>query len=69
MQFDGLQDGVTPLAEGTTEKQAMMSVLRPEQVQAYEEHRRERLEKAQQDAAEIGLTIPNDWNPDDDISF
>jgi hypothetical protein len=69
MQFDGLQDGVTPLAEGTTEKQAMMSVLRPEQVQAYEEHRREQLEKAQQDAAEIGLTIPNDWNPDDDISF
>jgi hypothetical protein len=47
----------------------MMSVLRPEQVQAYEEHRREQLEKAQQDAAEIGLTIPNDWNPDDDISF
>jgi hypothetical protein len=64
-----LQDGVTHLAEGTTEKQAMMSVLRPEQVQAYEEHRREQLEKAQQDAAEIGLTIPNDWNPDDDISF
>jgi len=69
MQFDGLQDGVTPLAEGTSEKQAMMYVLRPEQVQAYEEHRRQRLEKAQQDAAEVGLTIPNDWNPDDDISF
>lgn len=69
MQFDGLQDGVTPMTPGTSSEQAMMSVLRPDQKQAYEEHRQQKLQKAQEEAAAIGLTIPNDWNPDDDIGF
>jgi len=69
MQFDGLQEGVKPLAAGTTPQQAMMSVLRPEQRQTYEKFRQERLVQQQQEAAALGLTIPNDWNPDDDIGF
>ncbi len=69
MQFEGLQEGVNPLAQGMSSEQAMMSVLRPDQKQAYEEHRQKRLQEAQEEAAAIGLTIPNDWNPDDDIGF
>lgn len=69
MQFDGLQDGVKPMAQGTSSDQALMSVLRPDQKQAYEAHRQQKLQRAQEEAAAIGLTIPNDWNPDDDIGF
>lgn len=69
MQFEGLGDGVKPMGQGMSREQAMMSVLRPDQQQVYEAHRQQRLQEAQQDAAAIGLTIPNDWNPDDDIGF
>jgi hypothetical protein len=69
MQFDGLQEGLQPAAQGMSSEQAMMSVLRPEQRQAYDAHRQQRLQKAQEEAAAIGLTIPNDWDPDDDIGF
>jgi len=69
MQFDGLQEGVNPLPQGTNSQQAMLKVLRPEQRETYEKHRQERLEKAREDAAQIGLTLPNDWNMDDDIGF
>ena len=69
MQFEGLQDGVKPMTQGMSSEQAMMSVLRPDQKQAYEAHRQQRLQEAQKEAAAIGLTSPNDWNPDDDIGF
>ena len=57
------------MGQGMSSEQAMMSVLRPDQQQVYEAHRQQRLQEAQQDAAAIGLTIPNDWNPDDDIGL
>lgn len=69
MQFEDLGDGVKPMGQGMSSEQAMMSVLRPDQQEVYEAHRQQRLQKAQQEAAAIGLTIPNDWNPDDDIGF
>lgn len=69
MQFDGLQDGLKPLSQGTSADDAMLSVLRPEQRAAYDQHRNERLSKAREDAAALGLTLPNDWNPDDDFGF
>lgn len=69
MQFEGLGEGVKPMGQGMSSKQAMMSVLRPDQQEVYEAHRQSRLQQSQQEAAAIGLTIPNDWNPDDDIGF
>lgn len=69
MQFEDLGDGVKPMGQGMSSEQAMMSVLRPDQQQVYEAHRQQRLQESQQEAAAIGLTIPNDWNPDDDIGF
>ena len=69
MQFDGLNEGVKPLEQGVSSNDAMLSVMRPEQRQAYEQHRQDKLQKAQKDAAELGITIPADWNVDDDIGF
>jgi hypothetical protein len=69
MQFEDLGEGVKPMGQGMSSEQAMMSVLRPDQKEVYEAHRQQRLQEAQQEAAAIGLTIPNDWNPDDDIGF
>ncbi len=69
MSFDGLQDGGTPAAQGMSQEQAMLSVLRPEQRQAYESHRENRQQAAREDAAAIGLTLPDNWDMDDDIDF
>jgi hypothetical protein len=69
MQFDGLQDGLKPLGQATSAEDAMLSVLRPEQRAAYDQHRNQRLNKAREEAAALGLSLPNDWNPDDDFGF
>jgi hypothetical protein len=69
MSFEGLEDGVKPLAQGTTQEQAMFSVLRPEQRQAYETHRENRRQASREEAAAIGVTLPDNWDMDDDLDF
>jgi hypothetical protein len=67
MQFEGLSEGTKTLPANTSREDAMLSVLHPEQRAAYQQHKQEQLVNAQQEAAQLGLTIPHDWNPDDDI--
>jgi hypothetical protein len=67
MQFEGLQGGTKKLPPNTSRQDAMLSVLRPEQRQAYDTHKQKQLDDARQEAARLGLTIPNDWSPDDDV--
>jgi hypothetical protein len=69
MKFEGVQSGLQPSHQGKNQKQALMSVLRPDQKKAYEAHRKERLEKAREDASQYGVSIPDDWDLDDDIDF
>jgi hypothetical protein len=69
MSFAGLQEGVTPAAQGMSQEQAIMSVLRPEQRQAYDSHRENRRKAAREDAAAMGVRLPDDWDMDDDINY
>jgi hypothetical protein len=67
MQFEDLQGGTQKLPPNTSRQDAMFSVLRPDQRQAYDAHKQKQLADARQEASRLGLTIPNDWSPDDDV--
>jgi hypothetical protein len=67
MRIEDLQGDAKPLPQKMSRQDAMLSVLRPEQRQTYEQHKAKKLSDAQQEAARLGLTIPHDWDPDDDI--
>lgn len=68
MQLEGIggQIGTTPSGDG---QQAMLSVLRPEQRQAFEAERVRRRQKAEEDLGAIGLSLPPDWDPLEDENF
>ena len=66
MSFEGVEAAsVSSLPQGNA-SQAMMSILRPEQRQAYEKQQQDRREKAEKDLQEIGLSLPADWDMLDD---
>jgi hypothetical protein len=67
MRIEDLQGDAKPLPANMSRQEAMLSVLRPEQRQAYQEHKAQQLAKEREEAARLGLTIPEDWNPDDDV--
>ena len=68
MQLEGIggQIGTTPNGD---RQQAMLSVLRPEQRQAYEEERVRRRQKAEEDLQAMGLSLPPNWDPIEDEGF
>jgi hypothetical protein len=68
MQLEGIggQIGTTPHGN---RQQAMLSVLRPEQRQAYEAERERRRQKAEEDLQAVGLSLPPDWDPIEDEGF
>ncbi len=56
--------GQTP---GGDRREAMLSVLRPEQVEAYEAERERRRTEAAKDLEAMGLTLPPDWQFFDEL--
>ena len=69
MQFEGLEGEATRLIPGQSRNEAVMAILRPDQVEAYEAHRRERREEAEREMREIGLRLPPDWDLWDEDDF
>ena len=69
MQFEGLTGDVSSLVPGQSREEAIQSVLRPDQVEAYQQYRRDRFEKAQGELNQIGLTLPPDWDLLDESDF
>ena len=61
MAIDGVTGETSPL-DRPLRDQAIMEVLRPEQVEAYQEHRQREFEEAQRELQEIGLALPPDWD-------
>lgn len=69
MQFDGVdQSALSSLPAGNS-RDAVLSVLRPDQRQAYEAHQRQRRAEAARELGEIGLALPPDWDSLDDDDF
>jgi hypothetical protein len=48
-------------------REAMLEVLRPDQRAAYETERQKQYDEASKNAAVLGLTLPADWNPLDEL--
>jgi hypothetical protein len=63
MQFEGL-DTTTPVT-GKSKQDAILSILRPEQRQAYEDDKEKRRISSKKELEGIGLTLPDDWSDQD----
>jgi hypothetical protein len=65
MQLEGIggQIGSTPTGD---RQQAMLSVLRPEQLEAYEGARQRRRDEAAKELGAMGLSLPDNWDLLDD---
>lgn len=68
MRIEGLGAEEVPLA-GQSRDEAVLAVLRPEQVDAYTEHRRRRMEAAEEELKQLGLRLPRDWDVFDEDDF
>jgi hypothetical protein len=62
MQMEGLGDDRATLAQGQSRDEAILAVLRPEQRTIYEDHRTSQRQQANDEMAEIGLKLPEDWD-------
>jgi hypothetical protein len=62
MQMEGLGDDRATLAQGQSRDEAILAVLRPEQRTIYENHRTSQRQRANDEMAEVGLKLPEDWD-------
>ena len=62
MKFTG-GNGLIDAPTGLSRDQAIESVLRPEQKQAFEAFKAEQREKVSREMADFGLSIPDNWDP------
>jgi len=60
IRLEGVQGEIRP--SGLTPQQAMLSVLRPEQRERYEFERDRIRETRRRELAEVGITIPGNWD-------
>lgn len=66
MKLEGITGDIGPTPAGDRQT-ALLAVLRPDQRATYEAERQKRRDEAAKDAAAIGLTLPDNWNPIDDF--
>lgn len=64
MQFEGIGTDTGALG-GKSKQDAILSVLRPEQREAYEAEQERRRDEARKEMEAIGLTPPADWDSSD----
>ncbi|MES2437737.1 MAG: hypothetical protein V4584_01635 [Verrucomicrobiota bacterium] len=69
MQFEGMGTDTSALPPGKSRQDAVLSVLRPEQLKAYEAEKAKRREEARKDMESMGLSLPADWSPLDHLDF
>ena len=69
MRIEGLSENATRLQPGQSRDGAVMAVLRPDQLDAYEEHRQRKIEEAEEDMRQLGLRLPADWDLWDEDDF
>jgi hypothetical protein len=64
MRFEGIGPDSGSLA-GKSKQDAILSILRPDQREAYEAEQEKRRTRAREEMEAIGLTLPADWNSSD----
>lgn len=68
MQFEGVGTN-TALETGESKEAAVLSILNPKQREAYQADRIKRKADAQAELAKMGMTLPADWDADDQFDF
>ena len=68
MVFEGANGPITGAPEGNS-KEAMLSILTPDQRAAYDGELRRRRDEAEKDLKTIGLTLPPDWDMFNEAGF
>ena len=68
MQLEGIGGGIAS-TPGGSRQDATLSVLRPEQREAYQAERQNRRDEAEKDLQAIGLSLPPTWDMLDDEDF
>ena len=69
MQFEGMGTETSVLPAGKSRQDAVLSVLRPEQLKTYEIENAKRRAVAQKEMESIGLSLSPDWSPLDHLDF
>jgi hypothetical protein len=69
MRFEGMGTETSALPPGKSRQNAVLSVLRPDQLKAYEAEQTKRRDEAQKEVESMGLTLPADWNSLDHLDF
>jgi hypothetical protein len=69
MQLEGIGEDAGALAVGSSREDAIQSVLRPEQQQAYVKNYHQRRYREENELREIGLSLPADWDLYDEDDF
>jgi hypothetical protein len=62
MQLEGLGSDVGQLGPGASTFNAVQGVLRPEQILQMEQKKAERRQRAEEEAAEFNMTLPENWD-------
>ncbi|MDA0814923.1 MAG: hypothetical protein O3C21_21290 [Verrucomicrobia bacterium] len=69
MRIEGLSGDVSPIAAGKDREEAVMAVLRPDQIATYEQTVGQRRVEAEEDMRALGLRPPENWNIWDEDDF
>jgi hypothetical protein len=69
MQFEGMGTDTSALPQGKSRQDAILSVLRPDQLQSYQTEQVKRRADAQKEMESMGLSLPADWSPLDHLDF
>ena len=69
MQFEGMGTETAALPAGKSRQDAVLSVLRPDQLKTYQTEQAKRREEAQKEMESMGLSLPADWSPLDHLDF
>lgn len=69
MRFEGIGTETSALPPGKSRHDAVLSVLRPEQLKIYQTEQAKRHSEAQKEMESMGLSLPADWNSLDHLDF
>ena len=69
MQFEGLGTDSGAITSGKSKQEAILSVLTPQQRDAYQADREKQRAAAQKEMEQIGLTLPADWSGRNPFDF
>jgi hypothetical protein len=61
MEIEGMTGSTLPI-DPIGRNEAIRGVLRPEQLESFDTHRRERRADAEREMLEVGLRLPDDWD-------